>query len=261
MKKIINPKLSIITINYNNKEGLSRTIKSVLDQTWQEFEYLIIDGGSNDGSQGVIDSNSNFLTHRVSEKDKGIYHAMNKGIKASSGTYLLFLNSGDVLRGPSVLEDANHQLQHFDIVYTDLELINNGKSRIDSFPDILSFKQVAYNYLPHPSSFIKRELFEKYGLYDESLKICSDWKFFTEVICKHNATHKHIEGVLTCFFENGISASPENREIITKERHEYLSSNFSAFTSDYDEFDRLNKKFNKIHKSMIVKLLKKLRLL
>jgi glycosyltransferase involved in cell wall biosynthesis len=91
------PKLSIITINYNNLEGLQRTVESVVNQTWQEFEYIVIDGGSTDGSADFIESQSETIDYWVSEPDKGIYNAMNKGIAKASGEYLLFLNSGDHL--------------------------------------------------------------------------------------------------------------------------------------------------------------------
>ena len=93
----MNNKLSIITINYNNLEGLKRTVESVINQTSKEFEYIVIDGGSNDGSGAYIESKSEHIDYWVSEPDKGIYNAMNKGIAKASGEYLLFLNSGDHL--------------------------------------------------------------------------------------------------------------------------------------------------------------------
>ena len=90
-------KLSVITINFNNKEGLAKTIVSVVGQTTRDFEWIIIDGGSTDGSMELIENNSEYISYYVSEPDKGIYNAMNKGIMASHGEYLLFLNSGDYL--------------------------------------------------------------------------------------------------------------------------------------------------------------------
>jgi glycosyltransferase involved in cell wall biosynthesis len=90
-------KLSIITINYNNSIGLKKTIESVVSQSCSEFEFIVIDGGSQDVSKEIIELHQSKINYWVSEKDKGIYHAMNKGIRASSGEYILFLNSGDVL--------------------------------------------------------------------------------------------------------------------------------------------------------------------
>ncbi|MGB8703989.1 MAG: glycosyltransferase, partial [Gillisia sp.] len=98
------PLLSIITVNLNNLEGLKRTMQSVFEQTWQEFEYIVIDGGSSDGSKEYIEANSAKIDHWVSEPDKGIYNGMNKGIKVANGEYLLFLNSGDELSRRNILQ-------------------------------------------------------------------------------------------------------------------------------------------------------------
>lgn len=254
MKKIANPILSIITINYNNKQGLIQTIESVVNQTWKDFEYLVVDGGSTDGSKDVITQHINDLTYWVSEPDKGIYNAMNKGIEMATGDYLLFLNSGDYLKDSSVLGKTIPQLDNIDIVYTDLEIITDKGHHVQNYPDRLSFKHFFYSSLPHPASFIKKVLFVKYGVYDENLKICADWQFFIEAICKHNVTYKHLDLVLACHFANGISSIEESKPIITKERNECLLSNFPAFMPDYNEFDRWNKQ-------RIVKWLKKVHLL
>ena len=116
-------KLSIITINYNNLEGLKRTVESVVNQTWHEFEYIIIDGASNDGSAAYIESQSHHFDYWESEKDSGIYNAMNKGIKVATGEYLLFLNSGDHLFNDSVLEQNHQYLKIYDLVYFDLQIV------------------------------------------------------------------------------------------------------------------------------------------
>ncbi len=178
MKKIANPILSIITINYNNKQGLIQTIESVVNQIWKDFEYLVVDGGSTDGSKDVITQHINDLTYWVSEPDKGIYNAMNKGIEMATGDYLLFLNSGDYLKDSSVLGKTIPQLDNIDIVYTDLEIITDKDHHVQNYPDRLSFKHFFYSSLPHPASFIKKVLFVKYGVYDENLKICADWNLF-----------------------------------------------------------------------------------
>lgn len=254
MKKITNAKLSIITINYNNKDGVIQTIDSVLIQTWKDFEYIVIDGGSTDGSKDVITQHINDLTYWVSEPDKGIYNAMNKGIQAATGEYLLFLNSGDFLKSRTVLDGAVHQLNNIDIVYADLEIIAGTRSYMKNYPTTLSFKYFLSDTLPHPGSFIKKALFTKHGAYDESLQICADWKFFIEAICKHNVSYKHLDMVFACFLLNGISSSQQSKHIIDKEKIQCLSSSFSAFMPDYNEFDRWNKQ-------RIVKWLKKVHLL
>ena len=102
--------ISIITVNYNDSSGLLKTIKSVIGQKFSDFEYIIIDGGSVDGSKDVILKHQEHFSHWVSEEDRGIYHAMNKGIKAARGEYLLFLNSGDYLHSEVVLQRVSSQL-------------------------------------------------------------------------------------------------------------------------------------------------------
>ena len=104
-------KISIITVNYNDREGLKKTIESVINQTWQDFEFIIIDGGSTDGSREVIEQYKDKIDYWISEPDKGIYNAMNKGIKAASGEFLLFLNSGDRLIDKNITEKVISKLE------------------------------------------------------------------------------------------------------------------------------------------------------
>ena len=113
-------KLSIITVNYNNKSGLEQTIKSVVNQNAEKhIEHIIIDGDSNDGSPDVIDENKEHFSYWCSEKDNGIYHAMNKGVAHASGEYLLFLNSGDFLE-PGAIVTALDELTGTNIIYGDI---------------------------------------------------------------------------------------------------------------------------------------------
>ena len=119
------PLISIITVNLNNLEGLKRTMTSVFEQTWQEYEYIIIDGGSTDGSKEYIESFSDKISVWVSEPDAGIYNGMNKGIKVANGEYLLFLNSGDHLFDNRVLDTNRKFLTLYDLVYFNLNVISS----------------------------------------------------------------------------------------------------------------------------------------
>jgi len=119
-----NPILSIITINYNDKVGLERTLKSVVTQTYKAFEFLVIDGGSTDGSKELIEANKANINYWVSEPDKGIYNAMNKGIIKANGEYLLFINSGDELFSPTVLEENIQLLTNHKIIYFNVHLLS-----------------------------------------------------------------------------------------------------------------------------------------
>jgi glycosyltransferase involved in cell wall biosynthesis len=164
-------KISIITINYNNLEGLKKTVSSVTNQTWKGFQFIIIDGGSNDGSLEYIKTNEDVFDYWVSESDNGVYHAMNKGIKNANGEYLFFLNSGDQFYNKKVLEKNNSFLKEKDIIYFNLKVIDENKVFIKEYPEVLSFSYFVKDTLPHPATFIKKELFDRIGLYDENLRM------------------------------------------------------------------------------------------
>ena len=125
-----NAKISIVTINYNNPSGLKKTIESVVNQTWKNFEYIIIDGGSTNGDVDIIKSFDNQIDYWVSEPDKGIYNAMNKGIKKATGDFIIFINSGDNFTNSSVLEEVQSKLtSDFDIYYGDYYRIKSNSKR------------------------------------------------------------------------------------------------------------------------------------
>ena len=152
-------KLSIITVNYNNLRGLKKTVESVKNQTYQEFEYLVIDGGSTDGSVAYLKDKEITFDYWVSEPDKGVYQAMNKGIKKATGDYVLFLNSGDHFLNNKVLEKNMQFIQGEDIIYFNLQVVENGKTFIKEYPKTLSFSYFVKDTLPHPATFIKKEVF------------------------------------------------------------------------------------------------------
>lgn len=264
----MNPKISVITISYNNKEGLEKTLKSVTSQDYTDFEYIVIDGGSNDGSKEIIEKYSYKISHWVSEPDKGIYHAMNKGIEAANGEYLLFLNSGDEFYNKNSISIGSEYLNNEDLVYFDLEVVDNETRFIKNYARELSLFYFYYESLPHPATFIKKNAFERFGLYDENLKIVSDWKWFTLSVCTHLCTFKHIDKTLSTFYLDGISSSIENRNKITKERNLVFETCYPRVKDDLkmllelrDENKNLKefeKKFYFLRKYRLVKLLDRL---
>jgi glycosyltransferase involved in cell wall biosynthesis len=254
-------KLSIITINYNNLEGLKRTVESVVNQTWQEFEYIVIDGDSTDGSAEYIRSQSDYIDYWVSESDKGIYNAMNKGIAKATGEYLLFLNSGDHLFDDNVLHESHQILIQKDLIYFNLNFVDKTNSWICKYKDKLLFSYLVKESLPHPATFIKATLFNKVGLYDEDLKIVSDWKFFLESICKFNSTYIRIDETLSTYYLDGFSSESKNRDLIFKERQQVLQSQFSAFLEDIQKLNNLKKIVENLKKSKKIKFLVQLGLL
>ena len=210
-------KLSIITINKNNADGLRKTIESVICQTFSDFEYLIIDGASTDDSVNIINKFSQNITYSVSEPDDGIYDAMNKGIKVANGEYCLFLNSGDYLSSHSVLEDVFQHDLFEDIIYGNIIFENNLKQRLlrkcNRSLSILSFPGMTNQLVHHPSSFIKHNLFSKVGFYRTDLLIVSDVAFFLKAIFEHGATYRHIPVTVSIYNTLGLSSCNEEKRL------------------------------------------------
>jgi len=230
------PKLSIITINYNNASGLRKTIESVISQTSHDYEYLVIDGGSTDGSMDVIKEFSNNITYWVSVPDNGIYNAMNKGIKAAKGEYCQFLNSGDILASLGVTEKMLICMPNDGIVLGNmLKKLPNGKIHRDKGPGFqkptfLTFYRGTIN---HSAAYIKRSLFYKYGMYDENLHIVSDWKWYLFVVGLNNESVSYLNTDLTLFEMSGISNS--NLELDKLERQKVLDELIPAnILADYN---------------------------
>lgn len=264
----MNKKISIITINYNNIEGLKRTMESVVNQTWQEFEHIVIDGGSTDGSATFIESQSEYIDYWVSEPDKGIYNGMNKGIAKATGEYLLFLNSGDHLFSDKVLEQNHKFLVEKDLIYFNLNFVDKTNSWIGKYPERLSFSHFIHDTLPHPATFIKKKLFKTVGFYDEGFEMVSDWKFFVESICKFNFSYIRIDETLSTFYLDGLSSSSQNKELIFRERQQILKSIFPAYMQDIIELNelremtsRLESTISNLKSSKKIKILIKLGLL
>nr|WP_121269738.1 glycosyltransferase family 2 protein [Pedobacter schmidteae] len=247
------PKVSIITVNYNNKAGLDKTIQSVTSQSYPNIEYIVIDGGSDDGSKAVLTKYNDKLAYAVSEPDKGIYNAMNKGIKVATGEYLLFLNSGDNLIDDQVIEKAVQYGLAEDLVYGDLVYVN-GEIYTDWIAeDELTFDSFYEHTIPHPSTFIKRSLFETVGLYNEQLKIVSDWEFFLLATCRYNCSYKHINLPITHFYMDGISADPMNYESLLAERAAVLKRHFPFFLKDYEGHKKIKEQLRKVKKYVKLK--------
>lgn len=220
-------KLSIITICYNNRTGMEKTAQSVSKQTFTDYEWIIIDGGSTDGSVDVIKKYSESVTFWVSEPDNGIYNAMNKGIKQSKGDYLLFLNSGDYLVSNTILEEITNLLKGKDLYVANICHENDVTQRRGfNLPIHLTDKQIVnqlcYFTFPHPSTFFIKDYFKRYGLYNENLRIVADWKIFFDGVILGNASVETLPNVTTVFDTSGISSTSKLGE---EERWLALSSN------------------------------------
>ena len=213
--------LSLITINYNNREGLKKTIDSVVAQTFKDFEWIVIDGGSTDGSRELLEQYAEHFAYWVSEPDNGIYNAMNKGIDHAHGEYLQFLNSGDWLNSPDTLQSFFSIPLEGDIVYGDQDYYK-GDELVESrkHPEVLSLKYLYEWSLGHCSTFIKRELLAETH-YNEKYRIVSDWEFFLKKALE-NKTFVHRPLTVGCFDMSGISMA--NQELLHKEREDVAKS-------------------------------------
>ena len=244
--------LSIITINYNNAAGLEKTLRSVAAQSCKDFEHVIVDGGSTDGSVATIQEyvgNQRQTIKWVSEKDSGIYNAMNKGIRMATGDYIQILNSGDCLASADVVERMLKALEangfpeilygNMIKVWPDGHRVNDrcgGKAEkavLKAEPTSLTMLSFYHGTLNHDSAYIKRSLFDRFGLYDEQLKIVSDWKWYLKAIPLGGVVPYYVDIDVTLFDMTGVSES--NPEFWKVERRPVLEAEVPAMIlKDYD---------------------------
>lgn len=228
--KQVNAILSIITINYNDCVGLKKTVESVSAQTNQSFEYIIIDGGSTDGSASYLKEKQSSFAYSCSEIDKGIYDAQNKGIAKSTGKYLLFLNAGDTLYSNQVVDEFIKHAAKTDkgIIYGNSMIVSpSGAEKLLTPPAKLDLNFWYRNTLNHQAVFIKKNLFDTYGLYDLNFRICADFEFFLKVFVKENTSFEYLPLTICNYFEDGFSANPANYDKMLVEKEAVLKKYLS----------------------------------
>lgn len=209
--------ITIVTINLNNKDGLKRTIESVVNQTFfDKVEYVIIDGGSTDGSVDVIKEYDDKIAYWCSEPDGGIFPAMNKSIEHINGDYVLYLNSGDILNKNNVIERVYDELDK-DIVYGNEYKVNN-KRTLATFPDKLTENFFKRSALPHQSTFIRTELLKEHN-YSTDWKVLGDWSWLRERIMVDKVSYKHLNFPISDYDLNGFSTI--NQKLFFAERDKY----------------------------------------
>ena len=237
------PKISVITVNYNDKTGLSKTIESVLNQTNKNFEYIIIDGGSTDGSKGIIEQYSNQIDYWVSESDTGVFNAMNKGIKVAAGDFVIFMNGGDCFYNNAVLEEVEPLLDdNFDIYYGNNYKQTPNSKRLKTYSEKLNFSFFYTSSINHQSTFIRKVLFDKHFYYNEEYKIASDWEFFIYTICHVNVPYRYLNKTIAVYDFTGISSNPKFSSIYKEEKNVTYKKYFPAFYEDYEDVSELNSK-------------------
>ena len=202
--------VSIITVCYNHAKGLERTVESVLEQTYDSMEYIVIDGGSTDRSRELIEKHQEKLAYWCSEKDNGIYDAMNKGLAKAKGEYCLFLNAGDYLKDRHVLSDVFVKKHDADLLIG-RQLHVNDKGEISKSPklhyDDFNMGFFLSSTLPHQSTFIRRRLLIDLGGYDEEYKVSADWVFWVKAVVLYGCPVELIPQSVSYMEAGGVSSN------------------------------------------------------
>lgn len=203
------PTLTVITICRNDREALQKTLNSVRSQLNRNFQYVVVDGASTDGSAQLLEDNADIIDVCISEPDSGIYNAMNKGVAVATGLYCLFLNAGDTFYTPDVVDQVLPQLDgSHDVFYGYvMRQRSNGKMRRRRLAPHITFHllvQWTSGHIQHQGAFTRTTMLRRFP-FDESLRIASDYKFWLQCYVEGAATFKRIDTVVAVFDSTGIS--------------------------------------------------------
>lgn len=229
-------KFSIITACLNEKNTIESTILSVINQTCEDWELIVIDGGSTDGTKNIIEKYSEKISCYISESDNGIYNAMNKGIKAAKGEFLLFLNANDKLHNDNVLANVSKEI----MCHNDAKLLYGDVDYIDEkgfYSETISYKNIDKNFyffflarsICHQTIFYHHSLFDEIGLYDEKWKICADYVFNVECIIKNKVKTLYIPFTVADFRLGGFCNSVRFRKIQKLENNLFVKKYYPRY--------------------------------
>lgn len=249
-------KFSVITINYNNCSGLIRTINSIIGQTFKDFELIIIDGGSSDGSVEQIRKVEEQLAYWCSEHDRGVYNAMNKGVGMATGEYSIFMNSGDCFHRNDVLErfsriSCDVAAGYTDCVIWDSDNVAKEVKKQLTVPMEMTGKQIIQFGINHQSVFIKTELLRIHP-YDENLKFVSDYKFFIQALVLDSCTYEALPVVVADYDFSGMTSVESNKEKMDNERLQVLEeliplrivTDYENYINGHTELQRIINKYS-----------------
>lgn len=229
-------KISVITICYNAKDTIEKTIQSVISQTaFNNIEYIIIDGNSTDGTKDIIEKYRDKISIYLSEPDGGIYNAMNKGTHVATGNYVHFLNANDNYCADDVIEKVLKVAEEYntDFVIGDVILLPMQGGKIYRSSKNLNRFTLFIDWIYHVTLFQKRELFEKYGGFDESFKISSDANWFIPLLQNPEITKAYVEAPIAEFSLDGVSAREDTRDATIAELERVLSNHFRGIDDFY----------------------------
>lgn len=217
-------KISIITVVWNNKNTIKDAIDSVLNQTYKDIEYILVDGASSDGTIEIIKSYEKKINKFISEPDKGIYDAMNKGINLATGDIIGILNSDDFYIDKCVIEKVAKEFEDKKVssVYADLIYVKpENLEKSIRYYDSSHFKpdKFPYGWMPaHPTFFVKKEIYDKYGVFKTDYKIAADYELLTRFIGKYKISYSYIKEPIVKMRIGGTSTSGiKSNYILNKE--------------------------------------------
>lgn len=242
---MVSPKVSVITVSYNSSGTISDTIKSVLSQTYPDIEYIVIDGSSTDGTIDVIGSFGSKVTKCISEPDKGIYDAINKGIRLSTGDIVGILNSDDSFYNKDVIQtvattflEDNTEAIFGDIVFVDP--VRTSKIVRYYSSEKFNPNKFKFGFMPaHPSFYVKRDLFEKFGYYKIDYKIAADFELLVRFLFINQIHYKYIQMPFVSMRRGGVSNRSVlsnitlNREILRACKENGIKTNYFNVYSKY----------------------------
>ena len=243
MQKIYQPLVSIITVVYNNSKHIRDAIESVLSQDYSKIEYIVIDGGSTDGTLDIIEEYVNEISAFLSEPDEGVYDALNKGIAAANGDFLGILHSDDVFLDYKVVSDAIQKLQETrsDLCFSDLVIVDEISGKVLRYVKGNFFKRWMLRiglHPPHPTIFLKRSLFDEFGLFSTNYKIAGDFDFMIRIFYGRKINWSYMNRISVKMRSGGISNSGlSNKILCAKEIHESLNMN-NVFTLYFFQIGR-----------------------
>jgi len=220
-------KFSIITVCLNEGEAIRDTCESIVTQTNRDFEWIVIDGGSTDGTLEILREYEDSIDCLISEQDSGIYNAMNKGAAKASGHYLIFMNGGDRFACSDALLFAS-QAQGAQMLYGDVYL-GDQSGDVETYPDVVESGYMLRKMIPHQTTFYERATFEAVGGYDESFKIAGDYDLYVRLFELEGITHQHIPHPIAIFDLEGVSNSKDFRQLRKRENHRIRKQYFKNY--------------------------------
>lgn len=249
-------KVSIITISYNAADTLEDTILSVLSQSYHNVEYIVVDGASTDGSLDIIDKYRDRISKVVSEPDEGMYFAMNKGVKMATGDVIAILNGDDTYANPDIIKKAVTHIRFAktDSLYGDLHYVDRNRAenvvrRWKAGKFVRSFFLKGW-MVPHPTFFVRKRVYEKYGFFNTDLITSADYEFMVRVLYKEKITTTYLPEVMVNMKRGGQSnLSLQNR--LTANKEDRLAWDLNGVKPEIFTF--IQKPFRKISQFLVIK--------